>query len=441
VACGFAAFAALGLALTQSLGPLFSPLGATLIVCGIAGDLIAARLDSRVVATGSPVSHALAFAFLGPGPAVVAALVIEFACWCADRYRVRMLPVNLAAVAVPVGIAGVLFASLDTRSSESFYAALTLGYLVYLAFNIGIVAVMSALVDREPVGTRLLRMREVGGPVAVSGAFVIASAGVYREAGLAAVILVLVSILGFTYMARLVVSARERTRQYAALSWGVLSGLIRSLDQRDPRAARHAAAVAAFSRDIAQGTGMDKRDQDLAHTAGLLHDIGRFGLSDRVMEQGTTLTDSDWDTIRRHPEMGADLLRDLGAYGPVAEIVKAHHERVDGRGYPNSLEAGEIPEIAKIVAVAEVYDTLTAEDTYRSRMSSFEALTELRRVSGTQLDSRYVEALAELLAGSGVEYRHADRADFDTELELEKRVTEAADPATQIVTSIDAEAG
>src|SRR5919202_210526 len=155
-------------------------------------------------------------------------------------------------------------------------------------------------------------------------------------------------------MARLVVTARERTRQYASLSWGVLAGLLRTLDLRDPRAARHAAAVAAFARDIAEASGMSPRECELAHTAGLLHDIGRFGLSDRVMERGRTLTEQDWDTIRRHPVIGADMLRDLGLYGPVAEIVRAHHERIDGRGYPSGLNRDEIPEIAKIVAVSEV---------------------------------------------------------------------------------------
>jgi putative nucleotidyltransferase with HDIG domain len=227
-------------------------------------------------------------------------------------------------------------------------------------------------------------------------------------------------------MARLVATARHRSRQYASLSWGVLSGLLRTLDVRDPRAARHAAAVAAFARDIARESGMSAEEQELAHTAGLLHDIGNFALSDRVAERGRTLNDEDWVAIRRHPELGADMLRDLGLYGPVAEIVHAHHERIDGRGYPKRLKGDEIPELAKIVAVAEVYDTLTAHDTYRTPMSSFEALTELRRVSGSQLDAAYVEALATLLAGSDVKYRHANAADFGAELDLERRLNEAA---------------
>jgi putative nucleotidyltransferase with HDIG domain len=205
----------------------------------------------------------------------------------------------------------------------------------------------------------------------------------------------------------------------------VLGGLLRSLDIRDGRAARHAAAVARFARDIAQSVGMDEREQELAHTAGLLHDIGHFALSDRVHERGRTLADEDWAAIQRHPELGADMLRDLGMYGPVAEIVRSHHERLDGRGYPRGLPEDEIPEIAKIISVAEVYDTLTASDTYRTRMSSFEALRELRRVAGSQLDSRYVEVLASLLSGEGIEYRHADAADFDTELDMERRINEA----------------
>ena len=233
------------------------------------------------------------------------------------------------------------------------------------------------------------------------------------------------AIFALSYMVQLVERARLRSQQYVALSWGVLAGLMRSLDIRDQRAARHAAAVARFARDIARAVGMTPDECELAHTAGLLHDIGHFALSDRVAERGRTLTEEDWMAIQRHPELGADMLRDLGMYGPVAEIVLAHHERIDGRGYPHALGEDEIPQIAKIISVAEVYDTLTASDTYRTRMSSFEALTELRRVAGSQVDARYVEVLAGLLTGEGVDYRHADMADFDVELDMERRIKEA----------------
>ena len=228
----------------------------------------------------------------------------------------------------------------------------------------------------------------------------LAAAGLILELDLGGTAFAAFTLIAFSYMASLVATARHRSKQYASLSWGVLSGLLRTLDIRDPRAARHAAAVAAFARDIAREAGMGEEDQELAHTAGLLHDIGHFALSDRVFERGRVLTDEDWVAIRQHPALGADMLRDLGLYGPVAEIVRAHHERIDGRGYPDRLKGDAIPEIAKIIAVAEVYDTLTAHDTYRTPVSSFEALNELRRVSGSQLDADYVEALASVLAGS-----------------------------------------
>ncbi|MHB1567695.1 MAG: HD-GYP domain-containing protein, partial [Solirubrobacteraceae bacterium] len=253
----------------------------------------------------------------------------------------------------------------------------------------------------------------------------VAGVAIQVKVGNAGIAFALAAVFVFSYMSHLLEQSRARARQYAALSWGVLGGLMRSLDVRDERAARHAAAVARFSRDIAQVVGMSDEEQELAHTAGLLHDIGRFALSDRVAERGRTLTDEDWLAIQRHPELGADTLRDLGMYGPVAEIVLCHHERVDGRGYPRGLAADEIPEIAKIVSVAEVYDTLTASDTYRTPMSSFEALNELRRVSGSQVEGRYVEALASLLSGEGVEYRHANAADFDHELDIERRISRA----------------
>ena len=256
-------------------------------------------------------------------------------------------------------------------------------------------------------------------------ALAVAGAGIYVKVGIAGIVFALLALFSFAYMAHLLEQSRRQTAQYVSLSFGVLEGVMRSINVRDERAARHAAAVAVFASDMAEKLGMSEREQELAHTAGLLHDIGHFALSDRVHERGRTLTEEDWMAIQRHPALGADMLKDLGLYGPVAEIVLAHHERIDGRGYPNALLGDDIPTIAKIISVAEVYDTLTAKDTYRTRMSSFEALTELRRVAGTQLEAQYVEVLAGLLSGEGVEYRHLDTADFDSELNMERRIREA----------------
>ena len=408
---------------------LLSPFTLALAACALFANIAAAEWDSEgnILVGGSFVASMLAVAFLGAGPGFMVAAVAELGAWLYERYRVAVLPINVLVSGGPnIAAAGLLAAvAPSNKLAVGFYVALAAAACLALILNNVIGIALTGALREEPVLARLGTLGGLMPAMAISVAMTVATAAIYAGFGAAGVLFVLISILAYTYMARLVVAARRRTRQYASLSWGVLSGLLRTLDLRDPRAARHAAGVAAFSRDIAEAAGMSAADCELAHTAGLLHDIGRFGLSDRVMEKGRTLTEQDWETIRRHPELGADMLRDLGMYGPVAEIVRAHHERIDGRGYPDGLKADGIPELAKIVAVAETYDTLTADDTYRTPISSFEALTELRRVAGTQLDPVYVEALASLLTGRGVDYRHANRADFDVELDVERRINDS----------------
>jgi HD-GYP domain-containing protein (c-di-GMP phosphodiesterase class II) len=112
-------------------------------------------------------------------------------------------------------------------------------------------------------------------------------------------------------------------------------------------------------------------------------------------------------------------------------VILAHHERLDGTGYPRGLSADEIPELAKVIAVADTYDAMTARDSYREPVSSQEAIFELRRVSGTQLEGRYVEAFIEVLKDKDISYRQGQDVDFETELALDRRIHDyvAATPA------------
>jgi putative nucleotidyltransferase with HDIG domain len=420
-----AAAAVLALVVEPGAPPI--ELTTVLTACAVASVLTATKWEGSVDISAAFVCLLLAVAFVGPAGAFGIAVVSEIATWAVRRYRLVMLPINIVAMAVPCLLAAIAFRALAGKMTGTVGDIAALGVVAvgFLALNFALLRSLMALLDGDPLREALHHPREILPSLALTIALTLAIAGLYARAGVAAGAFVILIVVAFTYMSRLVVIARTRTGQYASLSWGVLSALVRSLDRRDSRTARHSAAVAAFARDIAVQCGMAKRDVELAHTAGLLHDIGRFALPDRVMERHGTLTEDDWEAIWLHPELGADLLRDLGVYGPVAQIVRAHHERIDGRGYPDRLKGDEIPAIARIVAVAEVYDTLTAEDTYRDRMTSFQAMTELRRVAGRQLDERYVEALATVLAGRGMEYRHADAADFDTELAIQSRIADA----------------
>ncbi|UUY04430.1 HD domain-containing protein [Svornostia abyssi] len=409
-----------------SLDRAADPLTAVLVGLAALALWADTRYDQRLHVSGSFVVLMLGAAALGPAGAVIVAAGSELIIWPLQRFRYEALLTNIAAAAFPIAIAGLVFdAVLADTSGAVFALTVTAVSFIPLGLSFLISSPSGALVYGTPMREAFRVPGAMVPTLLLTIAFTVIVLAVYEEIGLAATALALLLMVAFTYAMHLVTTARERTRQYASLSWGVLSGLVRTLDQRDPHAARHSAAVAAFSRDIAKHVGMSTRDQELAHTAGLLHDIGRFAFADRVLEPGHELTDDDWQLVQRHPEIGADLLPDLEVYGPVAEIVRAHHERVDGRGYPDGLGGEDIPEIARIVAVAEAYDTLTAADTYREQKTSFEALTELRRVVGSQLDGRYVEALAELLAGRGTDYRHADAADFDRELAIQRKIADA----------------
>ncbi|HVW19490.1 MAG TPA: HD-GYP domain-containing protein [Solirubrobacteraceae bacterium] len=404
--------------------------GLFFVLAGLAivAALLTTRVSGTLMVSATFTTSMLAVGLLGPAAAFAIVAIAELAQWAVERYRPMSLAMNVGVTGVPSLVAATVFPHISggVDTSVGFAAALAAVAVGELVVNFASVSSILALRDGRPLASALRPPSDLLPALAINVAMVVALAEVYVQYGLASLALAALIVVAFSYMARLVVQARERARAYAALSWGVLSGLLRTLDERDSRAARHSAAVARFSRDLAAARGLSERDQELAHTAGLLHDIGRFALSDRVMERGTTLTDPDWRTIRRHPTIASDLLRDFGMYGPVAAIVRAHHERWDGRGYPDGLEGEQIPEIARIVAVAEVYDTLTAPDTYRTPMTSFEALTELRRVAGTQLDPGVVESLAAVLAGQGTDYRHADDADYDRELDMLRRVDEAA---------------
>ena len=166
------------------------------------------------------------------------------------------------------------------------------------------------------------------------------------------------------------------------------------------------------------------------HTAALLHDIGKFAFPDTILLADSRLSDDQWEAVKRHPEDGARIVRRIDGYGPVADVVHAHHERWDGRGYPRGLAGEAIPPGARVIAVADTYDVITARDSYRKPISTTDAVAELRRVSGHQLDPRVVEAFIALLTAGDLSFAHGDDADFEAELAFGRRVHAHALPRT-----------
>jgi HD-GYP domain-containing protein (c-di-GMP phosphodiesterase class II) len=166
----------------------------------------------------------------------------------------------------------------------------------------------------------------------------------------------------------------------------------------------------------------------LVHTAGLLHDIGKFIFPDSILLADTRLTDEQFEIVKRHPEQGAKLVKRIDGYGRVAEIIHAHHERIDGRGYPRGLAGEDIPIASRIISIADTYDVMTSRDSYRKPVSPQEAIAELRRVSGSQLDAELVEVFIGLVEQRTIKFKHADDAEFERELNFDSRVREHAAP-------------
>ena len=214
----------------------------------------------------------------------------------------------------------------------------------------------------------------------------------------------------------------RRTDQLDIRHEGMVGLLLETLALRDPTAARHAAAVAHYAHQLAKAAGLSQREQAIAHTAGLLHDIGKEALPDHILLGRSDLHAAERRLVERHPTDGARLLLRVEGLGEVANAVLAHHERIDGHGYPDGLAGDDIPMTARILAIAEVYDVLTAPDSYKIPLGAAEAEDELRRVAGSQLDGRLVWLfVTQVLRGTVVD--HEGRiADLESELQIQRRM-------------------
>ena len=167
--------------------------------------------------------------------------------------------------------------------------------------------------------------------------------------------------------------------------------LLAMLLQRVPAARRHTAAVAHYAGELARAAGLSAAERSVVRTAGLLHDLGTLAFRDHLLLERRELEPGERERVERHPVDGVRLMLRLPGMRAAAEAVLAHHERYDGDGYPNGLAGEWIPLTGRILAVAEVYDTLTAPDRYRLALPADLALQELGLVAGTQLDPGLVE--------------------------------------------------
>ena len=190
------------------------------------------------------------------------------------------------------------------------------------------------------------------------------------------------------------------------------AALVATLDARDQYTAGHSTAVAIYARDIAARMGLPADQQRVAHLCGLVHDIGKIGLPPGLLDKPGALTLEERRQMEKHSEIGERILANVEDYAEIATIVRHHHERVDGEGYPDRLRGDEIPLISRILAVADAYNAMTSDRPYRDAMPTRVARLRLAQAVETQFDTTIVAAFEAILASSSEEYRSGVRDEF-----------------------------
>ena len=178
---------------------------------------------------------------------------------------------------------------------------------------------------------------------------------------------------------------------------GVIEALATLVEVRDRYTGAHMAQVGKRVARLAREFGLSEPECHMLGIAGLLHDIGKVGVPDAILQKPGRLSPQEWEMLRTHAAVGADVVSRVPALRPLAPIIRAHHEQWDGSGYPDGLRGDDIPMGARMVAVVDAYGAMTSDRPYRKGRSSETARDELRRCAGTQFDPNIVDVFLQLL--------------------------------------------
>jgi HD-GYP domain-containing protein (c-di-GMP phosphodiesterase class II) len=181
-------------------------------------------------------------------------------------------------------------------------------------------------------------------------------------------------------------------REKELLLIGVVRALINAIDAKDAYTWGHSDRVALIARRLGEELQLGSQECERLYTSGLLHDIGKIGVPDKILQKAGPLTDEEFNEIKKHPQIGYDILQHLQQLGYVLPGVLYHHESIDGRGYPHALQGDDIPLFGRILAVADTYDAMTSSRPYRTALSPDVARSRLREGAGRQWDARVVGA-------------------------------------------------
>lgn len=179
---------------------------------------------------------------------------------------------------------------------------------------------------------------------------------------------------------------QQKVEEVKSFNHNFLTTMAASIDARDRYTSGHSQRVAYWGREIARDIGLTERKVEDVYIGGILHDIGKIGIEDEILNKKGKLTPEEYDKIKQHTVIGYEIILQAGMFNELLPAIRSHHERIDGRGYPDGLAGDEIPLMARILAISDAFDAMVADRPYRKGLPVEEALQEIRRGSGTQFD-------------------------------------------------------
>lgn len=200
-----------------------------------------------------------------------------------------------------------------------------------------------------------------------------------------------------TEVARQTRKAEARRKKVERLSLQVMTTLARTIDAKDKYTNGHSVRVAEYAREIARRYGKSEKEQQEIYYMGLLHDIGKIGIPDDIINKTSWLNDEEYDIIKTHPVIGADILKNISEIPGIEVGARWHHEKYDGTGYPDGLRGKNIPEVARIICVADAYDAMTSSRSYRQVLAQDIVREEIEKGKGTQFDPKFADIMLDMI--------------------------------------------
>jgi putative nucleotidyltransferase with HDIG domain len=330
------------------------------------------------------------------GPAVmaviegIATLITEGVL---QRRSFTKLIFNVPLLVMTVGVSGLVyraFGSLGEIDSPIFLIPLAAAGVVYYLFNTWSVSFVIALSDgRNPLHVwkqnymwnffHILAFLPVGAIIAL----------LYAHSGVWTIALFVIPLFLARYSFQLYLDMREA-------HINTVAALTSAIDASDPFTHGHSFRVSRYALRIARSMGMSSRDLEMLEYAGLLHDIGKIAIQNDILLKVGPLTEDEWRSLKSHPNIGADIVDQLKFLKEASDVIRSHHERPDGNGYPRGLKGNDVPLTARILNVVDAFDAMTSDRPYRKALPIARVIEELETYKGKQFDEQTVDILLDL---------------------------------------------